>query len=119
MEFQFGDKVGFGFANDAGIVKDKLRSTKGYTVYLVEDEGGGERFFTEDELKPIEEAVTYCYELEHHENIVVARFYEVRGDDKTEIARGHGHVIHEGAFGVAQAASYALKRIYMQLGGES
>lgn len=64
-----------------------------------------------------QEPVTYCYEFDYLDNVVVARFYEIKGEEKTEIARGHGHIIHEGEIGVAQAASYALKRIYDKVGG--
>ena len=51
------------------------------------------------------------------ENLVVGIMYEVKGSTKTEIVRGHGHIIHEGALGKAQAASYSLKKIYEKLGG--
>ena len=57
----------------------------------------------------------YKYEFEFLENLVTARLYEVTEDSKTEIARGHGHIIHEGVLGIAQAASYAVKRIYMKI----
>lgn len=63
------------------------------------------------------EAAQYTYEFEYLENLVVARLYEVKGDEKTEIAKGHGHVFHDGVFGIAQAASYALKRIAIDLNG--
>jgi hypothetical protein len=63
------------------------------------------------------EKKTYAYEFEYLDNVVVVRLYEIEGDKRTEIGRGHGHIIHSGAFGVAQAASYALKRIASDLGG--
>jgi hypothetical protein len=47
--------------------------------------------------------------------VVVAKFYELGDDYKEEIARGHGHIIHEGKIGIAQAASYALKKILQKL----
>jgi hypothetical protein len=53
------------------------------------------------------------------DNVVIAVLYAVVGDTKTEIARGHGHIMHEGVLGIAQASSYALKRIYMDLNGGS
>ena len=59
----------------------------------------------------------YAYEFDILHNVVLAKLYEIDGDKKTEIGRGHGHIIHSGAFGVAQAASYALKRIATDLGG--
>lgn len=69
----------------------------------------------------VEEEVdeAYDYEIEYLENVVVARLYKITGDTRTELARGHGHIIHEGAIGVAQAASYALKRIYERMNGGS
>ena len=61
------------------------------------------------------EAVKYNYEFEYLENLVVARLYEIKGEEKTEIAKGHGHVFHDGVLGIAQAASYALKKIYQKM----
>lgn len=60
---------------------------------------------------------TYHYEFDYLDNVVVAKFYEVKGDTKTEIERGHGHIIHEGARGVAQASAYALKKIFEKMNG--
>ena len=31
--------------------------------------------------------------------------------------RGHGHIIHEGAMGIAQASAYALKKIWQKMEG--
>lgn len=60
--------------------------------------------------------VTYVYEFENLDKVVVARLYEVDSDgNKTEIAKGHGHLIHNGAQGIAQASAYALKRIWNDL----
>ena len=58
------------------------------------------------------EAATYTYEIEVAENLVVARLYQVEDGKKTEVAKGHGHIFHDGAYGVAQAASYACKRLW-------
>lgn len=63
------------------------------------------------------EQTAYTYEFEFLDNVVVARLYEIKGDEKTEIGLSHGHIFHRGAFGVAQAASYALKRIASDLNG--
>lgn len=61
--------------------------------------------------------VTYLHEFEYLDNVVVAIFYEVKGDEKTEIGRGHGHILHDGAMGIAQASSYALKKLYEKMNG--
>ena len=57
----------------------------------------------------------YKYEFDYCDNVVVAILYEVGDDYKKEVARGHGHIIHEGVEGIAQASSYALKMIYYKL----
>ena len=56
-------------------------------------------------LEKVDESVSYEYEFEYLDNVVVARLYEVTEDSKTEIGLGHGHIFHEGAVGIAQAAS--------------
>lgn len=71
-----------------------------------------------DRISDLAPKVSYVYEFDNLENVVVARYYEIGEDYKTEIARGHGHIIHEGAMGIAQASAYALKRIWQKLEGK-
>ena len=66
-------------------------------------------------LEEVNEDVSYGYEFDICDNVVIAILYEYKEDSKTEIMRGHGHIIHEGAIGIAQASSYALKKIYYKL----
>ena len=66
-------------------------------------------------LEEVNEDVSYGYEFDFCDNVVIAILYEYKEDSKTEIMRGHGHIIHEGAIGIAQAASYALKKIYYKM----
>lgn len=55
-----------------------------------------------DRISDLAPKVTYTYEFDNCENVVIAIYYEVDEDgNKTEIARGHGHLIHEGALGIA------------------
>jgi hypothetical protein len=101
----------------AEIVDKVFSEAKGEDYYLLKVEGRksvSTVCFTEDAFDEIkEEMPTYRYEFEYLPNVVVARLYE--GD--VLVARGHGHIIHEGAIGIAQASSYALKRIYEDLNG--
>lgn len=60
----------------------------------------------------------YKVEVEVCGNVVVAVLSKIVGDKKTEVIRSHGHIIYEGAYGVAQAASYALERLYFKLSEE-
>ena len=134
MEFNIGDKVRVrpydklpekiktkGLARLAGkegeIVDVMYSNAKECYVFKIHFEGF-ERASNADfpegsfDLVSVLEAATYTYEFEYLENLVVARFYEVGEDYKTEIAKGHGHIFHDGVLGIAQAASYALKKIY-------
>ena len=50
-------------------------------------------------------------------NVVIATLYESAGEVRKPIRKGHGHLIHEGEIGIAQAASYACMRLYKSMGG--
>ena len=73
--------------------------------------------FPESAFEEEDEPATYKYEFSFLENVVVARLLETKNGADTEIAKGHGHILHEGVIGIAQASSYALKRIYENLNG--
>ena len=109
-------------SGEIGTVTDKLYSEVYrdfvYTLQLDSYDRSSKKLWLECHLEPYVEATTeYIFEFENLTNVVVAIFYEVCGDSKTEIARGHGHIIHEGALGIAQASSYALKKIYEKMNG--
>ena len=59
----------------------------------------------------------------HHIDISIDLFGDVvvstYRKDGTIISKGHGHVIHAGDVGIAQAASYATKRMYFNMKGEN
>lgn len=138
MEFKIGDRVkvkefadipegkktkGIGrLAGKLGEVVDKLRSeNSGEYVYIVHLDGYSRvsncRWKAEAlELEKEEPEAKYEYEFTNLENVVLAVLYEVKGDSKTEVMRGHGHIIHKGVYGIAQASAYALKKIYLKLG---
>lgn len=104
-----------------GVIIDKMWSgARGCTVYKPQLDGfkvPSKVDYLEgsfDLISELEQA-TYTYEFEFAENLVIARLYELKSDSKKMIARGHGHIFHDGALGIAQAASYALKRIYKLL----
>lgn len=116
-KFQFGDKVKTK-NGDVGMVEDILVSHRKATfAYVVKFDGHPEMdaLYSENSLEEFVEPVTYGYEIECLDNIVRVRLYELRGESKTEIARGHEYIVHEGALGVAQAASYALNRIFFDI----
>lgn len=110
-------------AGKEGTVVDKLYSEAHsrfiYFLHLDGFDKTSHAQFDGDSLELVpQEEVTYLHEFEYLENVVIARFYEVRGDQKTEVMRGHGHIMHDGAYGIAQASSYALLRIMKKMEGE-
>ena len=115
MEFQIGDRVktdnGF-----KGAVQDKLFSdrSRGY-IYFVEDDDVGS-YFEENELYPDEQEspTDYSFKVDIDDNRVYVRMYDADGN---EISNAFGYVVYEGAAGIAQAMSYAAKRLLMNIGG--
>lgn len=133
-EFKIGDRVrvkeyydipeehqsrGFArFCGEVGTIEDKFYSEgQKCHVYSIQFDNfaTSKKLWKAEMLEVVDEAVSYEYEFDYLDNVVVARLYEVREDSKTEIARGHGHIIHEGVVGIAQAASYALRKIFYQV----
>lgn len=133
-EFKIGDRVrvkeyydipeehqsrGFArFCGEVGTIEDKFYS-EGQKCYVYsiqfDNFATSKKLWKAEMLEVVDEAVSYEYEFDYLDNVVVARLYELREDSKTEIARGHGHIIHEGVVGIAQAASYALRKIFYQI----
>ena len=106
-----------------GTIEDRMYSESADKFFYVIKFDGfkttSHKMWSEDYLEAYSVNVTYHYEFDYLDNVVVARFYEIRDGVKTEIGRGHGHIIHEGAVGISQAASYALKKIFENLNGGS
>ena len=137
MEFKIGDRVRIrpydqmqseykfkAFArlyNCEGEIVDIMYSTaKERYIYKVALDGfdrASKCEFDDGCLDLIEEqeAPKYEYGFDILENIVIARLYEVTSDSRKEVAKGHGHIIHDGVLGIAQASSWALKKIYQKL----
>jgi hypothetical protein len=63
----------------------------------------------------VETDPTITFKIDIADNVVVA----IMMQGERQIGRGHGHIIHEGAIGIAQAASYALKMLYTNMNGGS
>lgn len=102
-----------------GEIVDIMYSTAyGKYIYRIHFDEQAERSradFTEEALDLLEEeSVTYHFETDFAgDNVVIVIMYEDSEDGSSkEIARGHGHIIHEGALGIAQATSYAMYRLY-------
>ena len=105
---------------EEGVIVDKLYSEAHsrfiFFVHLDGYEKASHAQFDADSLELIvEDPVTYSYEFDYLDNKVVARFYEVKGDKKTELGIGYGFIYEDGAIGIAQASAFALKKIWQSM----
>ena len=141
MEFKIGDRVTTkSFENVSEITRnpamarvaskpgtaiDRLFSeAKGGYIYKVHIDGYAKASsvcWTAEDLELIPEKVSYRFDIDITDtvhNVVIVRMLKKVGDLEMQVGMGHGHVIHEGDLGIAQAASYALARLYKKLEGD-
>lgn len=104
----------------AGEVTEVIwRASKDEWIYEVLDHGTGlKKLFPERELKGAPEKEYSMYiKIDIAQNVVIATLYEASGDQMKVICKDHGHLIHDGEVGIAQAASYACNRLWRKIGG--
>jgi hypothetical protein len=102
-----------------GTVTEVLYSSGYGWIYLVNEGNGREQFRPEKDLDlvPKKKDFSMDIKIDIAQNVVIATLYEYDGEILNPIIRGHGHIIHDGELGIAQAASYACMRLYKKLGG--
>lgn len=119
MKFNIGDKVvshSYQHSNRTGVVVDRMASEVKGAMYTVKmDDTNRELLFQEDLLDFREDQPKCAVTVETADNVVVVRFFQIKNGKKIEIAKGHGHIIHDGAYGFAQAVSYAAKRAFIKI----
>lgn len=114
MEMQ--NRTYAGLAGFEGVIIDRLYSeaqqAHSYKLRLTGAKTVPSVTFPEEALELVaeERPAEYMHETEYLDNVVLVRFYEIKDGKKTEISRGHGHIIHKGAVGIVQATSYAMFR---------
>lgn len=123
-KFKIGDRVKIIPNEEYGIINDIMFSHRfKENLYEVRSEDDGDYFmgkFVADDLEsaPMARDFSMDIKIDIVQNIVIATLYEDCGDSiKKPLRRGHGHIIHDGELGIAQAASYACRRLYESLGG--
>lgn len=67
------------------------------------------------EITQAEPPAKYYHEIDYTDKLVMVRLYEATEAGPVEIARSHGHIIHEGVAGIAQATSYAMKGVWYKI----
>lgn len=117
-KFQIGDRVKIpAKANKVGIVSDIWSSlAKAMIMYAVENEDDGYcGMYAEDQLEPAPIPTTYTFDAVIDANVAVVTMTAHQGNRTWIYARGHAHILHDGEVGMAQAISYAARRMFESL----
>lgn len=124
-KFKIGDRVKIIPNQEYGVITDIMFSYKHkQNIYEVfSDDVDTDVFlgtFIASDLEPAPKPRDFSMDIKIDitQNIVIATLYEEFDAIKKPLRRGHGHIIHDGELGIAQAASYACRRLYESLGGD-
>lgn len=116
-KFEIGDRVKIpGKSLVIGIVSDIWHSLlQDKLMYAVDIEGGSRGLYREDQLEPAPLPIEYSFSATIENNVAVVCMIAKQGEQTWVHARGHAHILHDGAVGEAQAVSYAAKRMFESL----
>ena len=117
-KFHIGDRVKIPSKDDKiGIVSDIWSSlARGAVMYAVADESDGHiGLYAEEHLEPAPLPIEYTFSATVENNVAVVCMIAHQGGSSWVKARGHAHILHDGEVGMAQAVSYASKRMFESL----
>ena len=116
-KFQIGDRVKIPSKQlTIGIISDIwLSKAQKFALYSVKTEDGRVCLYEEKQLEPAPIPIEYTFGAYIDGNVAVVVMNATQGDKTWVHARGHAHVIHDGAVGFAQAISFAAKRMFETL----
>ena len=117
-KFQIGDRVKIpAKAETIGVVTDIWSSmAQERTLYEVSYESNGHKgMYSENQLEPAPIPPEFSFEAHIDGNVAVVTMNATQGDKNWVYARGHAHILHDGAVGMAQAISFAAKRMFESL----
>lgn len=116
-KFQIGDRVKIPSKSLCiGIVSDIWHSlVQNKLMYAVDIEGGNRGLYREDQLESAPLPIEYTFNATVENNVAVVCMIARQGEKTWVHARGHAHILHDGAVGEAQAVSFAAKRMFESL----
>lgn len=116
-KFRIGDRVKIPSKQlTIGIVCDIWHSLVQHKMmYAVDIEGGSRGLYMENQLEPAPLPIEYSFSATVENNVAVVAMIAKQGDKTWVHARGHAHILHDGAVGEAQAVSFAAKRMFESL----
>ena len=116
-KFQIGDRVKIPSKQlTIGTVCDIWHSLVQHKMmYAVDIEGGSRGLYMENQLEPAPLPIEYTFSATVENNVAVVCMIAKQGEKTWVYARGHAHILHDGAVGEAQAVSFAAKRMFESL----
>ena len=116
-KFQVGDRVKIpGKENNIGTVGDIWCSlVQSKIMYAVDIDGGHRGLYSEDQIEPAPVPIEYSFSSTVENNVAVVCMIATQGEKSWVYARGHAHILHDGEVGMAQAVSFAAKRMFESL----
>lgn len=117
-KFQIGDRVKIpSKQNVIAVVTDIWQSqSQVRTMYEVTHEvGGGKGMYSENQLELAPIPTEYSFESHIDGNVAVVTMIATQGEKTWIYARGHAHILHDGEVGMAQAISFAARRMFESL----
>lgn len=117
-KFQIGDRVKIpAKAETIGVVTDIWCSmAQERTLYEVSYESNGHKgMYSENQLELAPLPTEFSFEAHIDGNVAVVTMNATQGDKNWVYARGHAHILHDGEVGMAQAISFAAKRMFESL----
>ena len=120
-QFQIGDRVKIpSKENKIGTISDIWHSlSQDKLLYAVDTDGGIRGLYAEAQLDPAPLPIEYSWEAHIDGNVAVVTMNATQGEKSWIYARGHAHIIHNGEVGMAQAISFAARRMFESLDGDS
>lgn len=117
-KFQIGDRVKIPSKQDVfGAISDIWRSmAQSRTMYeVILESNGTKALYAESQLEPAPIPTEYSWEAHSDGNIAVVTMTATQGEKSWIYARGHAHILHDGEVGMAQAISFAARRMFEAL----
>lgn len=114
-KFQIGDRVKIPAKQEIiGVVSDIWSSlAQDRTMYEVTMEDNGNKgLYAENQLEPAPLPISYSWEAHIDGNVAVVTMNATHGEKTWVYARGHAHILHDGEVGMAQAISFAARRMF-------
>lgn len=117
-KFQLGDRVKIpSKQNVIAVVADIWCSmAQNKPIYEVTYESNGTKgMYAEDQLELAPIPTEYSWDAHIEGNVAVVVMNATQGEKTWVYARGHAHILHDGEVGMAQAISFAAKRMFESL----